>query len=158
MASDACWTTFGFRWMFGEDGVRNLKTPRGVTAATVWPNGTWSTWDENGDGGENSSEGTVGEAKWQAWYTLITQGWHGLSVSYSPTPPADLGPATRVVCPHGNDSCEGCASEKERLRQMWLEVYEAAGFDDPENNLDADHPTLIAAIRVLRGDSGKGGG
>jgi protein gp37 len=27
--------------------------------ATVWPNGTWHTWDANGTGGENSSEVTV---------------------------------------------------------------------------------------------------
>jgi hypothetical protein len=32
----------------------NLKAPFCNTIATVWPDGTWATWDENGIGGENS--------------------------------------------------------------------------------------------------------
>jgi len=45
------------------------------TVATVYPNGTWFTWDKNGTGGENASGATVGEAKVDAAGCAIRQGF-----------------------------------------------------------------------------------
>jgi hypothetical protein len=44
-------------------------------AASVWTNGTWHTWNPYGVGGENSSEGTVFEAKIEAAASAIAQGF-----------------------------------------------------------------------------------
>lgn len=43
------------RWKWSERNQEwNLVTLFGKTRATVWPNGTWHTWDARGTGGENS--------------------------------------------------------------------------------------------------------
>ena len=47
----------------------------GTSAATVWENGTWHTWDQNGTGGENSSRNTVINAKMEALLSAINQGF-----------------------------------------------------------------------------------
>ena len=46
----------------------------------------------------------------------------------------------------------------ELRRQQWIEVYEAAGFDNAEHNVDADHETLVETIRILRAPQHKNGG
>lgn len=46
-----------------------------TSAATVWTNGTWHTWDENGTGGENASEPTVEQAKRAAALSAHRQGF-----------------------------------------------------------------------------------
>ena len=43
--------------------------------ATVFNNGAWHTWDENGDGGENSKENTIKEAKVEAIASAFHQGF-----------------------------------------------------------------------------------
>lgn len=43
--------------------------------ATVWDNGTWHTWDENGVGGENSVEESVEAAKREAFESAMRQGF-----------------------------------------------------------------------------------
>lgn len=66
------------RWVTS-DGVHKLEVAipgRKVRhVATVWPNGTWHTWDKWGVGGENSAEDTVAEAKVQAAASAIAQGF-----------------------------------------------------------------------------------
>jgi len=47
----------------------------GRTKATVWNNGVWHTWDDNGFGGENSEEKSVENAKISAFNALIRQQW-----------------------------------------------------------------------------------
>ena len=47
----------------------------GRTRATVFTNGVWHTWNENGVGGENWKEDTVEQAKRQAYYSLVGQEW-----------------------------------------------------------------------------------
>ncbi len=46
---------------------------KGTDLATVWPNGTWHTWDANGIGGENDTEPTVELAKAAALEALQRQ-------------------------------------------------------------------------------------
>lgn len=48
---------------------------RKQSAATVWGNGVWHTWNRDGIGGENSSEASVKEAKVQAAGAAIMQGF-----------------------------------------------------------------------------------
>ena len=45
------------------------------TAATVWDNGVWHTWDRNGAGGENDAEVTVKKAKVEAAASAVAQGF-----------------------------------------------------------------------------------
>lgn len=45
------------------------------TVATVFNNGTWHTWDEDGIGGENSQEPTVERARIEAAASAIAQGF-----------------------------------------------------------------------------------
>ena len=56
----------------------------GRSIATVWPNGIWHTWDENGTGGENSEccqakymdfENRHFAAKTEAWESCERQGF-----------------------------------------------------------------------------------
>lgn len=58
------------RWdlMVGRKGRRR-------SAATVWDNGTWHTWDKDGVGGENDVEKTVALAKIEAAASAIAQGF-----------------------------------------------------------------------------------
>ncbi len=57
-----------------------LITPSGKTAATVWSNGVWHTWDREGTGGENSEERSVPEAKRQAFAAVAVQGFHEIVI------------------------------------------------------------------------------
>ena len=43
--------------------------------ASVWLNGTWFTWDEDGVGGENSIEYSTEKAKLEATVSVIRQGF-----------------------------------------------------------------------------------
>lgn len=43
--------------------------------ATVYPNGTWHTWDRDGVGGENDVEDSVRRAKTEAAAAAIDQGF-----------------------------------------------------------------------------------
>lgn len=43
--------------------------------ADVWSNGTWHTWNQNGEGGENDVELTVERAKVEAASSAIEQGF-----------------------------------------------------------------------------------
>jgi hypothetical protein len=62
-------------WEFYPQQNAWMPTYRKRVVATVWTNGTWHTWDENGVGGENSNEKTVEEAKRQAGGSAILQGF-----------------------------------------------------------------------------------
>jgi hypothetical protein len=76
-----CEPKLGWEWRKQQEGHWDLIAPSGKMAATVWPNGTWHTWDEDGTGGQNSverGEHRMGEAKRQAWASLWEQQWHGL--------------------------------------------------------------------------------
>lgn len=57
------------------NGEWNLLRLNGKSAATVWPNGVWHTWDEDGVGGENSSAGNVFIALRAAEDSAIEQGF-----------------------------------------------------------------------------------
>lgn len=67
------------RWSLSrdEDGdfQWDLLRTDGTSAATVWENGTWHTWDADGVGGENSSQDTVSNAKMEALLSAINQGF-----------------------------------------------------------------------------------
>ncbi len=68
---------YGFVWHRALDGSWDLFCPFGDNAATVWPNGCWSTWNERGVGGENGAEhGDVERAKLEVAAALLRQGWH----------------------------------------------------------------------------------
>jgi protein gp37 len=56
----------------------HLKAPDGGHAATVWPNGTWHTWDRNGVGGENDTEPTIEQAKAEALAAVLRAAYHPL--------------------------------------------------------------------------------
>jgi protein gp37 len=71
----APWKT---RWHERLDGSFDLFSPdrvgvKGTNLATVWPNGTWHTWDAVGTGGENSVEASVDAAKSEAIAALCRQ-------------------------------------------------------------------------------------
>lgn len=58
------------------DGLEwNLLRQDGTSAATVYDNGVWHTWDENGVGGENSAEASVELAKAEAVLSALNQGF-----------------------------------------------------------------------------------
>jgi hypothetical protein len=71
----------GFQW--------DLLRTDGTSAATVWENGTWHTWDQNGTGGENSSQDTVSNAQMAALLSAINQGF--LSANSRDQPPGGSG-------------------------------------------------------------------
>ena len=58
-------------------GEHSWELQRGdsTSAATVWENGVWHTWDKDGVGGENASEKTVENAKIEATLSAINQGF-----------------------------------------------------------------------------------
>lgn len=62
------------KWEQDERGDWQLMT-QGRTAATVFSNAVWHTWDRDGIGGENSSERTVRKAKIEAAASAIEQGF-----------------------------------------------------------------------------------
>lgn len=70
-------------WQFS-GGVWLLYRPCGHNCATIWSSGTWSTWDRNGTGGENSLGKDVDQAKRQVVIALDRQGWHGDDCETSP--------------------------------------------------------------------------
>lgn len=53
------------------DGAPAWRTPW----ATVWDNGTWFTWDQDGVGGENSEEDTIHKAMYWATLCALRQGF-----------------------------------------------------------------------------------
>lgn len=53
----------------------NLVRSNGTSAATVFDNGVWFTWDEDGIGGENSKEASVELAKAEAVLSALNQGF-----------------------------------------------------------------------------------
>jgi hypothetical protein len=67
------------RWSLSRDDDGDfqwdLLRTDGTPAATVWENGTWHTWDQDGTGGENSSQDTVSNAKMEALLSAINQGF-----------------------------------------------------------------------------------
>jgi hypothetical protein len=58
-----------------EDGEWRLYVSNRRYVATVWPNGTWHTWDRDKCGAENSVESTVKQAKVEAAASAIAQGF-----------------------------------------------------------------------------------
>lgn len=88
-----------WRWIKKPDdpinkGERELLDPQGRCRATVWPNGTWHTWDTDGVGGENdqavSHDGEVArpmayimrDAMDCALAAVVRQGWTKLNLIY----------------------------------------------------------------------------
>ena len=59
----------------GEWNLIVMGSRRRRSAATVYPNGTWHTWDLDGYGGENSREATVDLAKREAEDSALSQGY-----------------------------------------------------------------------------------
>lgn len=54
-----------------------LIAPSGKRAATVWDNGTWHTWDEDGVGMENATSEDARAAKLEAYRSVLAQAAHG---------------------------------------------------------------------------------
>lgn len=63
-------------WTAQPDGSEKLMVTKTRHAATVWPNGTWHTWDDDGVGGENGCALTVTQAKQEAEESVVWQGFH----------------------------------------------------------------------------------
>ena len=70
-----------WRWIEVVAGIWELYSPSEKGAATVWRNGMWRTWDRMGNGGENSQEKTVAEAKRQAFAAVAMQGHHEIQIT-----------------------------------------------------------------------------
>lgn len=64
-----------------------LLDGRGRNRATVWTNGTWSTWDEDGVGCQNDCCAKVRDAMDQAIAAVVRQGWTPFKVNYPVYPP-----------------------------------------------------------------------
>jgi hypothetical protein len=82
MADEADYQS-GFHWVKIDDKSPRLilKAPWGRTAATVYLGRdlrgyNWHVWDEDGVGGENSSEPTVEQAKITAESAVLRWGRH----------------------------------------------------------------------------------
>ena len=60
-------------WTLGFDEIKLVHGKK--IFASVYPNGVWHTWDENGVGGENSSCDTVQKAQEEAAQSAISQGF-----------------------------------------------------------------------------------
>lgn len=52
-----------------------LMDGQGRNRVTVWDNGVWHSWDEDGVGGENGSCENVQDAMDQAVAAVVHQGW-----------------------------------------------------------------------------------
>lgn len=66
------------RWRFGINrGIAewSLVLPNGRSVASVFDNGIWFTWDDEGVGGENSVEHSVDAAKAEALLSALNQGF-----------------------------------------------------------------------------------
>jgi protein gp37 len=64
------WVKTGFHWPVEWKCMIDDRV-----VASAWENGTWHTWDQNGFGGENSSEPTLEAAKREAEASAIKQGF-----------------------------------------------------------------------------------
>jgi hypothetical protein len=64
----------GFKWHSFE--MRMIHEETGATRASVWLNGVWHTWDEDGTGGENSSSDSIHQSLRDAEAAVVRQGWH----------------------------------------------------------------------------------
>jgi hypothetical protein len=62
-------------WNDLQQGWQLRVTRFGRPRATVWPNGTWFTWDELGTGGENSVDDEIWLARLKAFESLQRQNW-----------------------------------------------------------------------------------
>jgi hypothetical protein len=60
-----------------DDGQLSWKLLRhdGTTAATVWVNALWHTWDEDGAGGENGKGTDILHAKHESLLSALNQGF-----------------------------------------------------------------------------------
>ncbi len=63
--------------------ARELRDGRGRVRATVWSNGTWHSWDEDGVGGENDCCTTLIDAMDQAVAAVVRQGWSPFKIKYA---------------------------------------------------------------------------
>lgn len=68
------------RWISRNDAGEGspgwkLYDEMGRARATVWANGTWHTWNEDGVGGENGTTGDAWYAQHEAVKALVRQGW-----------------------------------------------------------------------------------
>lgn len=67
------------QWKQGteDDGLLKWELLRsnGTSAATVYGNGIWWTWDTDGISGENSSEDSIIQAKAEAILSALNQGF-----------------------------------------------------------------------------------
>ncbi len=67
-------------WRTQPNGIQNLYFGE-RSSATIWPNGTWSTWDAGGVGGENDT-GPFDCARRDAEAALVRQMWHGIKLKH----------------------------------------------------------------------------
>ena len=66
---------FGWYWhdLYQEWQLRFTRWGR--CRATVYPNGVWFTWDDQGIGGENARDKPLWKARLEAGRALERQGW-----------------------------------------------------------------------------------
>lgn len=92
-----------FKWivshrdLHGAPAEFQLLSPAGKSAASVWKNGTWHTWDRHGVGGENSTCRFLYRALDEAFRATIVQGFHGWGT---------LAPFTDDICKAWNESLD----------------------------------------------------
>jgi hypothetical protein len=73
-----------WRWMKEHDGTYKLVDHAARNRCTVWPNGTWHTWNERGVGGENDTAPNIQVAKHESMAAVIRQGWAKLVTDHRP--------------------------------------------------------------------------
>lgn len=64
----------------------SLLDGRGRVRATVWDNGTWHTWDEDGVGGENGVCEFRDDARDQVVAAIVRQEWTTVKMDWKNAP------------------------------------------------------------------------
>lgn len=59
-----------------------LLDGQGRNRASVWPNGTWHSFDTDGIGGHNDVCANVKDAMDQALAAVVKQGWTAFKIKY----------------------------------------------------------------------------
>lgn len=107
------WTWVDSHWRF--------NAPRG--SASVWPNGTWHTFDSDGQGGENASDETIEKAMDEAEAAISRQGWDKEDAEAL----ADFSEVEKTILAHEDDG-EIARLRMKDGRAAWERIKERLGI------------------------------
>lgn len=147
----------GFEWSERLDRSWDLGAPSGCNAATVWPSGTWHTWDETGTGGENGVEelepldARIARAKHEAEDALLRQGWHDLDAPSTPTRGEPMDIRTLQQQAHDNARAKGWWDDQTGADG---ELDPGAAEDRVPEALALIHSEISEALEEFRRDAG----